>query len=252
MPRNAGYLLNIPIDRKNLSDLQQELEQSFSQAEPQIIFACANPHSIVEAQHDQAFMAALNNATTVVADGVGVTMTAKTLGIPIGRRITGSDYFILAMGTLNKHSGKVFFFGSTEKVLQKVASRMQRKYPNLQLAGTMSPPFGTWSDQHNKDMLEKINKAQPDLLWVGMTAPKQEKWVEANKHELSVPVIGSIGAVFDFYAETYPRAPDWMCRLGLEWAFRFIKKPKRMWKRTIVSAPKFLMLSVWIHWIRRN
>ena len=91
-------------------------------------------------------------------------------------------------------------------------------------------------------MLETINKARPDVLWVGMTAPKQEKWVEANRQKLNVPVIGSIGAVFDFYAGTYSRAPQWICDAGLEWAYRFMREPRRMWQRNFVSAPKFVWL----------
>ena len=91
-------------------------------------------------------------------------------------------------------------------------------------------------------MVQTINDAKPDVLWVGMTAPKQEKWVEENRHNLTVPVIGSIGAVFDFYAGTYARAPQWVCRIGLEWAYRFLLEPRRMWQRNCVSAPKFLWL----------
>ena len=89
-------------------------------------------------------------------------------------------------------------------------------------------------------MVQIINDANPDVLWVGMTAPKQEKWVEANSQQLNTPVIGSIGAVFDFYAGTKRRAPQWIYRIGLEWAYRFILEPRRMWQRNVVSAPKFV------------
>ncbi len=106
----------------------------------------------------------------------------------------------------------------------------------------LSPPFGSWSDEQNRRMVQLINDAKPDVLWVGMTAPKQEKWVEENRHNLTAPVIGSIGAVFDFYAGTYARAPQWVCHIGLEWAYRFLLEPRRMWQRNCVSAPKFLWL----------
>ena len=96
-------------------------------------------------------------------------------------------------------------------------------------------------------MVASINGADPDVLWVGMTAPKQEKWVEANRHHLSAPVIGSIGAVFDFYAGVNPRAPQWMCKLGIEWLYRLLSNPRRMWRRTFISAPKFVALVIWRH-----
>ena len=96
-------------------------------------------------------------------------------------------------------------------------------------------------------MVQVIHHAKPDILWVGMTAPKQEKWVEANRRQLNTQVIGSIGAVFDFYAGTYARAPQWICLIGLEWAYRFILEPRRMWQRNFVSAPKFVWLVLMRH-----
>ena len=106
------------------------------------------------------------------------------------------------------------------------------------------PFFRVQSVEENHRMVKAINAAEPDVLWVGMTAPKQEKWVEANRRQLTVPVIGSIGAVFDFYAGTYSRAPQWVCDIGLEWAYRFILEPRRMWRRNFVSAPKFVWLVI--------
>ena len=96
-------------------------------------------------------------------------------------------------------------------------------------------------------MVATINRANPDVLWVGMTAPKQEKWVEENRRQLHAAVIASIGAVFDFYAGANPRAPQWMCRLGIEWLHRLVRQPRRMWRRTFISAPKFVALVIWRH-----
>lgn len=96
-------------------------------------------------------------------------------------------------------------------------------------------------------MVAKIQEARPDVLWVGMTAPKQEKWVEENRRQLDVAVIGSIGAVFDFYAGTHPRAPQWICKMGIEWMYRVIREPRRMWRRNFISSPKFVALVIWRH-----
>ena len=246
--RDAGMLLGVPVDRKSLEAATAEAVAAVQRRGPPVAFACANPHSLVAAQRDTAFRSALNNANLVVADGVGVTLMAKIVGVKIGPRITGTDYFFSVMHALEEHgAAKVFFFGSSPKVLARIKARMQSEFPNVKLCGILSPPFDRWSAEANSAMLETIKRADPDVLWVGMTAPKQEKWVEQNRHRLRAAVIASIGAVFDFYAGTNPRAPQWMCKLGIEWLYRLAREPRRMWRRTFVSAPKFVALVVWRH-----
>jgi N-acetylglucosaminyldiphosphoundecaprenol N-acetyl-beta-D-mannosaminyltransferase len=246
--RNAGNVLGIPLDRKDLQQTINDAVTAIEKHNEQITFACANPHSIVVAQKDGPFKQALTHASLTVADGVGVTMMAKFAGIEIGPRITGSDYFFAVMDMLAKRgNGRVFFFGSSQKVLDLISARLTQDYPTVTLCGAVSPPFGVWSESQNNQYIQQINQAKPDVLWVGMTAPKQEKWVYSNAPQLHVPVVGSIGAVFDFFAGTYPRAPQWMISGGLEWLFRFIKEPKRMWKRAFVSNPQFVWLMFWHH-----
>ena len=239
--RDAGVLLGIPIDRKSLTDTVDQAFKAIERRGPPVVFACANPHSLAVAQHDDTFRTALKQANVVVADGVGVTMLAHAANIQVGPRITGTDYFQATLNMLQQRGGgRVFFFGSSQRVLDLIARRLAIDFPSLTLCGTLSPPFGSWSEAENHRMVQLIIDARPDVLWVGMTAPKQEKWVEANRRVLNVPVIGSIGAVFDFYAGTYSRAPQWVCRIGLEWAYRFALEPRRMWQRNILSAPKFV------------
>jgi len=241
--REAGMVLGIPIDRKPLVDVVQESMRAIERRTSQRVFACANPHSLVVAQQDTDFYSALTHADLVVADGVGVSAIARWAGIHIGPRIAGTDYFQGVLNALQqRRSGRVFFFGSSQHVLDRIAKRFASDFPSLTLCGTLSPPYGNWSELENLRMVKAINDAKPDVLWVGMTAPKQEKWVEANRRQLNVPVIGSIGAVFDFYAGTYSRAPKWICDSGFEWAYRFILEPRRMWRRNFVSAPKFVWL----------
>lgn len=246
--RNAGELLGIAIDRTSLEEAAEEAHQAVDRKRQPIVFACANPHSLAVAQHDDSFRAALTQANFVVADGVGVTMMSRFAGVHIGPRITGTDYFQAVLNVLQQRGGgRVFFFGSSPRVLDLISARFASEFPSLTLCGTLSPPYGAWSEEENSRMVETINQARPDVLWVGMTAPKQEKWVEENRRKLNVQVIGSIGAVFDFYAGTYSRAPQWICKVGLEWAYRFMLEPRRMWERNFVSAPKFVWLVVKKH-----
>lgn len=250
--RDVGVLLDVAIDRKSLQEVTADALEAANRNAEQIIFACANPHSLVVAQNDPIFKQALNNANLVVADGVGITLMARYARIKVGPRIAGHDYFRAVLGALEKRgSGRVFFFGSTPRVLSLIESRFKRDYPALTLCGLFSPPFGGWSDKQDTEMVEAINASQADVLWVGMTAPKQEKWAERNRDRLNVPIIGSIGAVFDFYAGSYPRAPKWMCELGAEWLYRLAKEPRRMWRRNFISTPKFIALVVWRHILRR-
>lgn len=251
--RDAGTLLTIPIDRKSLAATIEESLQAIDGRISQRVFACANPHSLVVAQDDPDFQSALMQANLVVADGVGATTMARWAGVEIGPRITGTDYFQSILNRLQQRGwGRVFFFGSSQKVLDLIAKRFALEYPALTLCGTLSPPFGAWSEDDNRRMVQAINDATPDVLWVGMTAPKQEKWVEANRRQLSARVIGSIGAVFDFYAGTYSRAPQWICTIGLEWAYRFMLEPRRMWRRNVVSAPKFVWLVLSRHVLKMD
>ena len=251
--RDAFVLLGVTVDRKSLATATAEAMMAIDERGAPIVFACANPHSLVAAHADPAFRSALVRASIVVVDGIGVTIMARIVGIDVAKRITGTDYFFALMNALERRGGgRVFFFGSSQNVLDRIAERMKREFPSLTLCGALSPPFGSWPAEKNAAMVAHINAARPDVLWVGMTAPKQEKWVEENRHRLTVPVIGSIGAVFDFYAGTYSRAPQWMCNMGVEWLYRLAREPRRMWRRNFVSAPKFIGLVVWHHVLHRH
>lgn len=136
---------------------------------------------------------------------------------------------------------KMFFMGSSEKVLALIKQRVKVDYPNIEVE-TYSPPYKPeFSEEDNRAIVEAINKANPDLLWIGMTAPKQEKWAYTHWHELEIHChCGTIGAVFDFYAGTVKRAPAWWQRHSLEWCYRLLKEPRRMWKRYIIGNLLFM------------
>lgn len=241
-------LVGVPIGPDSLDEQVTRAVRAVRERQGQVVFACANPHSLALAQNDRSFMAALRAANSVVADGVGVLFAGRLLGIDVGPRISGYEYFSELCRNLESiGSCRVFFFGSSDEVLRGIQRRIEKDFPGLIFAGGLSPPFGSWSQRENTMMIEKINAAEADVLWVGMTAPKQEKWVHQNQGALNSAVIGSIGAVFDFYAGTARRAPDWMRALGLEWLFRLCLEPRRMWRRTFVSVPRFMMAVVKRH-----
>ncbi len=206
-------------------------------------FACLNPHSADIASRDPFFHNSLNCAEFLTADGIGVVYASRILGGRIRDRITGMDVFQGVNEALNSESGaSCFFLGSTDETLEQIRRKMAVDYPNITVAGTYSPPFKPeFSDEDNLRMVAAINECAPDVLWVGMTAPKQEKWLHAHRSELDVNFAGPIGAVFDFFVGNIDRAgPGWQ-KLGLEWLPRLVQEPRRLWRRALVSGPRFMI-----------
>ena len=244
-----GYVHNL----KPLNEIIEDSIEVIAESSPKrrVILACANPHSLVVAKDSPLFADALKNATHLVTDGVGLYLAGKLTKDPVGPRVTGSDYYYGLLKKLNEDGStrlgrraKVFFLGSSDKVLKLIEARFKLDYPHIEFSGAYSPPFRDFSEADNKEMVAIVNAAKPDVLWVGMTAPKQETWVESIRERVETPVIGSVGAVFDFYAGTYPRAPEWAIKLGLEWIVRLVREPKRMWRRNFVSTPKFISIVI--------
>ncbi|GAB6095176.1 WecB/TagA/CpsF family glycosyltransferase [Desulfatiferula olefinivorans] len=204
--------------------------------------ACLNPHSLVTADRSPLFRKALRAADILLPDGVGIVLAAKWLnGLRI-KKIAGSDLFRAVNERADRNKGvRCFFLGSTPLVLARITRRMEADYPGMTVCGTYSPPFKeTFSSEDDHGMLEAIHRAAPDILWVGMTAPKQELWIYKNLDRIQVPWACAIGAVFDFYAGTKQRSSEFWIRLGLEWLPRFLKEPGRLWERNMKSSPVFL------------
>lgn len=243
-PRDS--LLGIPIGVTSLEEAVVSAHRAIDGGTGQIVFSCANSHSLNVTRTDQTFRAALIDADQLVADGSGVTLIARLARKDVGPRIIGHEYFLAIMSSLQSRGrGRVFFFGSSQAVLDRIEGRFARDYPALTLCGTISPPYGEWSEETNEGFIEAINAARPDVLWVGMTAPKQEKWTYHNRRKLSVAVIGNIGAVFDFYAGTVKASPALLRRLGLESFYRLAMEPRRLWRRVLVSNLDFVRIGVW-------
>jgi len=204
--------------------------------------ACLNPHSYAVALGDKAFSQALKAADWLVPDGAGIVLASRILGGGIQERVTGSDVFFGLHQRMNAAAGmSVFFLGAAEETLSLIRERMALDYPNVRVAGTYSPPYKpAYSDDELNVMIAAVNAAAPDVLWVGMTAPKQEKWIYENRARLNVKFAGAIGAVFDFYTGQVKRSHPAFQRMGLEWLPRLIQQPKRLWRRMFVSAPLFM------------
>ena len=211
--------------------------------EGKVLINTINAHSYNVARKDELFAEALTKGDYLIPDGMSVVKACKWLHAKSQpkERIAGADLFEYEMDRLNKKCGTVMFMGSSEKTLAKIVEQAAKVYPNLKVV-TYSPPYKPEFDEaDNKAIVDAINMANPDLLWIGMTAPKQEKWTYSHWNELNIHChVGTIGAVFDFFAGNTKRAPQWWQKHGLEWLYRLIKEPRRMWRRYIIGNTVFL------------
>jgi N-acetylglucosaminyldiphosphoundecaprenol N-acetyl-beta-D-mannosaminyltransferase len=204
-------------------------------------FACVNAHSAEMAHRDAAFMKAIEAADIRVADGFGVIIASWILGGRIRERATGPDLFLAISDELDRAGGRsVYYLGGSEETLEKIRAEHGSRFPRLAIAGTYSPPFrDSFTDDDLAAMAERVNKAAPDVLWIGLGAPKQEKWILANRDRLRVPLCGPVGAMFDYFAGNVAMPPKWVEKAGLHWAYRLWKNPRRLWRRNI-DSPLFL------------
>jgi N-acetylglucosaminyldiphosphoundecaprenol N-acetyl-beta-D-mannosaminyltransferase len=236
------------------ADVSLALEMAGSTASTDVV-DCINPHSIVVAKEDREFREALSRASILLPDGAGIVLGAKLLGLPIRERVAGTEFF-LSLSELAQEKGglRYFFLGSTPTVLDTIQRKLAQDFPSIRVCGTQSPPFReAFSPQENRAMVQAVNEAKPHVLWVGMTAPKQEKWIEANRTVLEVPLVCAVGAVFDFYSGAKKRAPEWARNLGLEWLPRLLREPRRLWRRNLRSTPIFLKdIAIEVMSARRN
>lgn len=217
-----------------------------------VLINTINAHSFNTAQDDRLFAEALSNGDYLIPDGASILKACKWLKAKSQpkERIAGWDLFSFEMEQLERKSEKrevnsdklkVMFMGSSEKVLSLIKEKAALDYPHLEVL-TYSPPYKPeFSEEDNRAIINAINEANPDLLWIGMTAPKQEKWTYSHWKELNIHChVGTIGAVFDFYAGTAKRAPMWWQKHSLEWLYRLVIEPKRMWRRYVLGNPLFL------------
>lgn len=216
-----------------------------------ILINTINAHSFNISLLDDLYKESILNCDILLPDGIGVVWAIKLLTGQKIKKIAGADLFVYEMERLQHSGGKCFFLGSTEETLNKITRRIALEYPKVRVS-TKSPPFKPeFTLEENRSMLEAINNFQPDVLMIGMTAPKQEKWAYQHYNQLQVGHICCIGAVFDFYAGTINRAPQWMINFNLEWFYRLIKEPKRMWNRYLIGNSKFICAIVKEKWNMR-
>jgi N-acetylglucosaminyldiphosphoundecaprenol N-acetyl-beta-D-mannosaminyltransferase len=203
--------------------------------------ATVNLDFISIARRDPDFRDTLNEADLAVADGMPLVWVSKLLGEPLPERITGVDLVDECCRVAVEEGASVFLLGAAPGIAETAARRLRERFAGLRVAGVYAPPFGPLTEEENERILAKVRAARPDFLFVALGAPQQDVWISANRDRLDVPVCMGVGCVLDLLAGKVSRAPLWMQRTGLEWLFRLLQEPGRLWKRYIVDDIPMLL-----------
>jgi N-acetylglucosaminyldiphosphoundecaprenol N-acetyl-beta-D-mannosaminyltransferase len=199
----------------------------------------ANVHSIMSSRRSDGLRAALNSSFLTVPDGMPLVWAGRFLGHPMRERVAGPD-LMLDLIRISEHEGFThFFYGSSKEVLTVLEKKLRERFPGIKIVGSLAPPFRSLTLKEDQEMVEAINAAAPNILWVGLGAPKQELWMAEHHGRLNVPVMIGVGAAFDFHAGSKRRAPLWMQKSGLEWAWRLSQEPGRLWRRYLIDDLPF-------------
>jgi N-acetylglucosaminyldiphosphoundecaprenol N-acetyl-beta-D-mannosaminyltransferase len=205
-------------------------------------------HGVMESRRDERLRGIHNQAGLVTADGMPLVWWARCQGWRQARRVYGPDLLLACCERSMTTGYRHFFYGGGDGVADLLASRLTRRFPRLIVAGTFTPPFRPLTPEEDEDVVAQINSAAPDIIWVGLSTPKQEYWMAEHVDRFDAAVLIGVGAAFDFHAGLKPQAPRWMQSSGLEWLFRLATEPRRLWKRYLVNNPAFLWLALQQAW----
>lgn len=234
-------VLGVPVNAVQIIDVIHQIEDWLKVRLNSHFVAVTAFHGIMEADKDPTFKRILNSADLIVPDGMPLIFLGRAAGFSLKRRVYGPELMETFLSqTADKY--RHFLYGGLPGVAQRLAQALSARYPRLQLVGTFSPPFSENAPEEDKKLVDLISESQPDIIWVGLSSPKQERWMFEHRDKLKVPVMIGVGAAFDFLAKLKPQAPKWMGENGLEWIFRLITEPKRLAYRYLVLGPKFCFL----------
>jgi N-acetylglucosaminyldiphosphoundecaprenol N-acetyl-beta-D-mannosaminyltransferase len=234
-------ILGVPIaltDYANALDVMDRLVETRQRG-----YVCAAPvHALMVAQDDEEMLAALRGSTLVVPDGMPIVWAANLLGESLEDRVYGPELMLRYSDRCVERGHRVWLYGGRDQgSLVQLALSMRRRYPGIRIVGGYSPPFRALTSEEEDTIVEQINDAKPDVLWVGIGVPKQEKWMARMRERLDVPVMCGVGAAFDFHAGRVPQAPSWMQERGLEWIYRIAQEPRRLLPRYLYFNPRFVV-----------
>ncbi len=207
--------------------------------QPHFTCVCA-VHLVMECQHDPILREMVNRASLIVPDGMPLVWLARLSGQPHVRRVYGPDLMLSFCQRAAQKGYRTYLLGGAPGQPEVLAQKLCARFPGLEVVGTWATPIRPLPPEENDRVIAEINRAKPDIVWVGLGAPIQERWMAENQHRLEAPVLVGVGAAFDFHSNMVRQAPAWMQRIGLEWLFRLLQEPRRLWRRYLVGNPLFV------------
>jgi N-acetylglucosaminyldiphosphoundecaprenol N-acetyl-beta-D-mannosaminyltransferase len=233
-------VLGVGVSAINMQLALDQIDDWVKRREPQYVSVC-NVHSVMECRRDGRLRQIVNAAGMVTPDGMPLVWLGRLGGQGQVSRVYGPDLMLAELESSLRSGHSHFFYGGRAGVATGLADRLAKRFPGLRIAGTLTPPFGSAAELCNPATAAAINQARPDVVWVGLTSPKQEFWMACMRPLLQAPVLIGVGAAFDFHSGTVAQAPAWMQRSGLEWLFRLLTEPRRLWRRYLIDNPWFVI-----------
>ena len=232
-------VLGVGISAINMGMAVAELSRWVADREQHYV-CVTGVHGVMESQSDPALLRIHNRSGLTTPDGMPMVWAGKRAGADHMSRVYGPDLMLEICSRSAAEGWTHYFYGGREGVPELLERRLQERFPGLDVVGTHSPPFRDLTDAEADEISASINAANPDFVWVGLSTPKQERWMDANIRRLQAPAILGVGAAFDIHAGLLPQAPGWMQRRGLEWLYRMLKEPRRLWRRYLGNNPGFV------------
>jgi len=232
-------VLGVRVDAVDMTDAVTHMQRLIDSRTSGSFVAVTGMHGVAEARQDSRFREILNAAALVVPDGMPLVWLGRWHRLPIRRRVTGSELmaaFCRKTGSRYRH----FFYGGAPGVAEDLAQQLHQTF-RIAVAGTYTPPFRPLTEVEEREVVSLVEDCDADVLWVGLSTPKQERWMYEHRERLKVPLMLGVGAAFDMNSGRLRRAPEWMRESGLEWLFRLLAEPRRLWRRYLVTIPR----SVW-------
>jgi len=233
-------ILGIGISAVTMDTAVETIMRWIAMGERQIVTVAA-VHSVVDAQRVPAAKRIMQTSGMCVPDGVPLVWLSRLAGRNKVERVFGPDLMLRVTYLLAQTSGHAFYYGGKQGIAEELAERMQAEYPGVGTAGCYSPPFRDLTEAEKQEIENLINNSGAGIVWVGLSSPKQEKWMEEFRPRLNAPVLIGVGAAFDYNTGRIHRAPHWVQNSGLEWLFRLIQEPQRLWRRYLVNNSLFIL-----------
>ena len=239
-------MLGVGVSATTLEGALREVTRWVEQGDRRYV-CLTSVHGVMESQRNGELLRIHNDAGLTIADGLPLLWAGRIAGASNMERLRGSDFLIALCDLAATRGWSCFFFGGAPGTPELLAARLRARFPSLRVAGTYSPPFRPFQSSENGQMVERINASGADLVLVGLSTPKQERWMAANRVALDATALVGVGMAFDVHAGLKPQAPLFIQKSGFEWLYRLAHEPRRLWRRYLWNVPRFLL-----HVLRRH